>query len=223
MRRADDTRHGPYGSTACFTPHPPPARSPPTPEGRSRQELGTMCAGRSRGGLSPLFLLWSAGVRMQEAPLRSAPRRGIKAACCGPRGASIGALQHSPGIEPGGRKPWRLGDYERDEEALVPERDPYTWWLGLCPNHHIYGSLLRARGFLITLLGSKSGSAEDARPPAPCCPAAYRLAPPGRGAWASTLGTSQDFLKAVPKALPRASAWRPALAGTPRSPGLASS
>jgi hypothetical protein len=24
--------------------------------------------------------------------------------------------------------------------------------LGLCPNHHIYGSLLRARGFFITLL-----------------------------------------------------------------------
>jgi len=27
------------------------------------------------------------------------------------------------------------------------------WWLGRCPNHHIYGSLLRARGFFITLLG----------------------------------------------------------------------
>jgi len=27
------------------------------------------------------------------------------------------------------------------------------WWLGLCPNHHIFGSLLRARGNFITLLG----------------------------------------------------------------------
>jgi hypothetical protein len=27
------------------------------------------------------------------------------------------------------------------------------WWLGLCPNHHIYGSLLRARGIFITLPG----------------------------------------------------------------------
>ena len=25
-------------------------------------------------------------------------------------------------------------------------------WLGLCPNHPIFGSLLRARGFFITLL-----------------------------------------------------------------------
>jgi hypothetical protein len=35
---------------------PLPARSPPTPEGRSRQELGTMCAGRSRGALSAVRL-----------------------------------------------------------------------------------------------------------------------------------------------------------------------
>ena len=27
------------------------------------------------------------------------------------------------------------------------------WWSGLRPNHHIYGSLLRARRFFITLLG----------------------------------------------------------------------
>ena len=26
------------------------------------------------------------------------------------------------------------------------------WWLGLCPNRHIYGSLLRARGLFMTLL-----------------------------------------------------------------------
>ena len=26
------------------------------------------------------------------------------------------------------------------------------WWLGHSPTHHIYGSLLRARGFFITLL-----------------------------------------------------------------------
>jgi hypothetical protein len=42
--------------------------------------------------------------------------------------------------------------WEGDEKALVPERTPYMWWLGLCPNHHIYGSLLRARGILVTLL-----------------------------------------------------------------------
>ena len=32
------------------------------------------------------------------------------------------------------------------------------WWLGPCPNHHIYGTLLRTRGFFITLLVSRSGS-----------------------------------------------------------------
>jgi len=32
------------------------------------------------------------------------------------------------------------------------------WWLGLCPQHHKYGSLLRARGFFITLLAPRSGS-----------------------------------------------------------------
>ena len=37
--------------------------------------------------------------------------------------------------------------------ALVPERNPYMWWSGQSPNHHIYGSLLRARGFSITLPG----------------------------------------------------------------------
>jgi hypothetical protein len=53
---------------------PPSARSSPTPEGRSRQELGTMCAGRSRGALR--FLSWLAGVPMQGAPpLRCGVRR----------------------------------------------------------------------------------------------------------------------------------------------------
>jgi hypothetical protein len=94
VRQADDARHAPYGSTGCFTPHPPPAQSRPTPEGRSRQELGTMCAGRSRGALR--FLSRSAGVPMQGAPpLRCGVRRegglragggskGLKTPCCGP-------------------------------------------------------------------------------------------------------------------------------------------
>ena len=61
-------------STGCFKPHPVAARSPPTPQGRSRQELGTMCAGRSRGALR--FLSQSAGAHMQGAPpLRCRVRR----------------------------------------------------------------------------------------------------------------------------------------------------
>jgi len=48
--------------------------------------------------------------------------------------------------------PSQPGYCERDERALVPERNPYLWWLGLCPNHHKYGSLLRARCLFITLL-----------------------------------------------------------------------
>jgi len=36
---------------------------------------------------------------------------------------------------------------------LVPERNPNMWWLGLCPTHHTFGSLLRAKGIFITLLG----------------------------------------------------------------------
>ena len=28
------------------------------------------------------------------------------------------------------------------------------WWLGQSPNHHVYGTLLRASGFFITLLDS---------------------------------------------------------------------
>ena len=77
-------------STGCFTPHPPSARSPPTPEGR--------CAGRSRG--APRFLSRSAGVPMQGAPpLRCGVRRkgargggldGLKTACCGPCGGFDG-------------------------------------------------------------------------------------------------------------------------------------
>jgi hypothetical protein len=47
---------------------------------------------------------------------------------------------------------------EGDEKALVPERNPHMWWLGQSPNHHICGSLLRARGFFITLLGPRSVS-----------------------------------------------------------------
>ena len=47
----------------------------------------------------------------------------------------------------------RLVPYERDEKALVPERCLNMWWLGFCPNHHIFGSLLRARGIFITLVG----------------------------------------------------------------------
>ena len=41
---------------------------------------------------------------------------------------------------------------KRDEEAVVPERKPYLWWLGLRPIHHRYGSLLWARGIFIALL-----------------------------------------------------------------------
>ena len=53
---------------------PPGRAKPPTPEGRSRQELGTMCAGRSRGALR--FLSQSAGAHMQGAPpLRCRVRR----------------------------------------------------------------------------------------------------------------------------------------------------
>jgi len=65
-------------STGCFTRHPPPARSPPTPEGRSRQEPGTMCAGRSRWALSaiPLAVGRRSHAGGSSAPLRSAPRRG---------------------------------------------------------------------------------------------------------------------------------------------------
>jgi len=37
------------------------------------------------------------------------------------------------------------------------------WWLGLCPNHHIYDSLLWARGFFITLLGGVSGGGTQRR------------------------------------------------------------
>jgi len=53
------------------------------------------------------------------------------------------------------RRLWRVHarHEERDEKALVPERNPYMWWLGRSPNHHIYGSLLRARGIFITLRG----------------------------------------------------------------------
>jgi hypothetical protein len=29
------------------------------------------------------------------------------------------------------------------------------WWSGLRPNHHIHGSLLRAKRFFITLLGAR--------------------------------------------------------------------
>ena len=49
---------------------------------------------------------------------------------------------------------WKAqGDWEGDEKGLVPERNPYMWWVGLCPNHHMYGSLLRARRIFITLPG----------------------------------------------------------------------
>ena len=41
---------------------------------------------------------------------------------------------------------------------MVPERNAQLWWLGLCPNHHSCGSLLRARGSFVTLLVSRSGS-----------------------------------------------------------------
>jgi hypothetical protein len=55
-RAADDG--GPHRKIAPRTPQgrdgPRPARSPPTPEGRSRQELGIMCAGRSRGAFSAM-------------------------------------------------------------------------------------------------------------------------------------------------------------------------
>jgi len=53
------------------------------------------------------------------------------------------------------RGPDRVILWERDEKALVPERTPYMWWLGQSPNHHICGSVLRARGFFTTLLVSR--------------------------------------------------------------------
>jgi len=62
----------------CFAPHPSPARSAPTPEGRSRQEPGTMCAGRSRAAFYaiPLAVGRPSHAGGSSAPLRSAPRRG---------------------------------------------------------------------------------------------------------------------------------------------------
>ena len=89
IRARDHVRGAqPKGSLRCAGPAPsqasslrgrrrshiPSARSPPTPEGRSRQELGTVCAGRSRGALR--FLSQSAGAAMQGAPaLRCGVRR----------------------------------------------------------------------------------------------------------------------------------------------------
>jgi hypothetical protein len=43
------------------------------------------------------------------------------------------------------------------------------WWLGQSPNHHIYGSLLRARGFFITLLVSLPRSFLSAKSDLACC------------------------------------------------------
>jgi len=40
VRQADDARHAPYGSTVCFSPHPPSARSPP------RRSRGALSAAR---------------------------------------------------------------------------------------------------------------------------------------------------------------------------------
>ena len=47
------------------------------------------------------------------------------------------------------------------------------WWLGRSPNHHMCGSLLRARGFFITLLGEAL--------PRPCAPAQGTAAERDRG------------------------------------------
>jgi hypothetical protein len=44
------------------------------------------------------------------------------------------------------KPPW-----ECDEEALLPGKNSSIWWLGLRPNHHMDGSLLRARRSFITL------------------------------------------------------------------------
>jgi hypothetical protein len=43
-------------------------------------------------------------------------------------------------------------DWEWDEKALLPGKNPNIWWLGLRPNHHTLGFLLRARWLFITLL-----------------------------------------------------------------------
>jgi hypothetical protein len=47
------------------------------------------------------------------------------------------------------------GRWERDDRALVPERNLHMRWLGLCPNDCLCGSLVRARGIFITLLVSR--------------------------------------------------------------------
>lgn len=41
---------------------------------------------------------------------------------------------------------------------MVPEGNPCVWWLVSSPNHHLFGSLLGARGFLSTLLGKATES-----------------------------------------------------------------
>jgi hypothetical protein len=63
------------------------------------------------------------------------------------------------------------------------------WWLGQSPNHHIYGSLLRARGFFITLLDTD-------------CPALPRL----YGALWDSLGLSSPEGLGDQWAIPRSDA-----------------
>ena len=83
-----------------------------------------------------------------------------------PTADSLPAALHlafeSPGRgadSPGLRGASRAGNWERDERGLVPERNTYLWWMGLRPKHHGCGSLLRARGLFITLLGCQTGKA----------------------------------------------------------------